>query len=373
MKIAVCLFKYFPYGGLQRDFIQISKELLNRGHALTAYTMAWDGEKPDWLDINILQVNGFTNHAKNRSFYRKFQQAILKSPVDLVFGFNKMPGLDLYYCADTCFATKAYENKGWLYRMTPRCKWSLIYEQSVVGLDAKTEIFLLSEAEGKAFQHYYNTPEERLHLIPPGIKRDRIRHKDSDREAEVIRNELGISPNIKVITFLGSNYKLKGLDRLLKAIASLSNSKQDNVKVLVIGRDKRLPYFQKLAEQMGVSRNIIFLGQRDDTPQLLFASDYLAHPAYLENTGTVIIEAVVAGAPVLCTEICGYSAYIKKYDLGWIVPEPFNQDDMNRLVSSMLQSEINWRQRCVEFAKTADVYSSSLRIAEKIETIGIDR
>ena len=370
MKIAVCLFKYFPYGGLQRDFIQISRELLDRGHSLSVYTGAWDGEKPDYLDINILPTSGFSNHAKNKSFYQQLQLALVENPVDLVFGFNKMPGLDVYFCADTCFATKAYEDKNWLYRMTPRCKWSLVYEEAVVSPEANAEILLLSAVEGRAFQRYYNTPEKRLHLIPPGIKRDRVRHEDSDKEAASIRKELNIKTDDKVIAFLGSDYKRKGLDRLLMSVAALPDSVREAVKVLVIGRDKHLPDFQKLAERLEVADHIIFVGQRDDVPQLLFASDYLAHPAYLENSGNAIVEALVAGISVLCTEKCGNSTYIKKYDLGWVVPEPFDQVEMNDLVLAMLHSEINWRQRCAEFAKTADVYSSPIRIAEFIEKMG---
>ena len=370
MKIAVCLFKYFPYGGLQRDFMQISKELLDRGHKVTVYTGAWDGEKPDYLDIHILPTSGFSNHAKNRSFHKQFQQAIAGSPVDLVFGFNKMPGLDVYFGADTCFATKAYEDKNWLYRLTARCKWSLIYEEAVVSPSVNTEVLILSAVEGKAFQRYYNTPEERLHLIPPGIKRDRIRHQDSDKEAAIIRQELNINANDKVIAFLGSDYKRKGLDRLLKSVASLPDTEREIVKVLVIGRDKHLPDFEKLARQLGVADNIIFVGQRDDVPQLLFASNYLVHPAYLENSGNAIIEALVAGLPVLCTEKCGNSTYIKNYDLGWVIPEPFNQTEMDDLVLTMLHSDVDWRQRCAEFASTADVYSSPVRIAELIERVG---
>ena len=367
MKIAVCLFKYFPYGGLQRDFIQISKELLDRGHDLTVYTMAWDGEKPDYLDINILPTSGFSNHAKNRNFHKKFQRAIAKNPVDLIFGFNKMPGLDVYFGADTCFATKAYEEKNWLYRMLPRCRWSLIYEKAVASPKVKTEILILSDVEGKAFQRYYNTPRKRLHLIPPGIKRDRVRHENSDKEAAIIRKEFNINADDNVIAFVGSDYKRKGLDRLLTSVASLPDTERKIIKVLVIGRDKRLPSFRKLAERLGVADNIIFAGQRDDVPHLLFASDYLVHPAYLENSGNVLIEALVAGLPVLCTKKCGNSTYIEKFDLGWIIPEPFNQTAMDNLMLTMLHSDENWHQRCAEFASNADVYSSPIRIAELIE------
>jgi hypothetical protein len=42
----------------------------------------------------------------------------------------------------------------------------------------------------------------------------------------------------------------------------------------------------------------------------LLGADLLIHPAYNENTGTVLLEAVVAGLPVLTTAVCGYAHYI---------------------------------------------------------------
>ena len=44
MKVALCLFKYFPYGGLQRDFLRIAKELKARGHEIRVYVQSWQGE-----------------------------------------------------------------------------------------------------------------------------------------------------------------------------------------------------------------------------------------------------------------------------------------------------------------------------------------
>ncbi len=370
MKIAVCLFKYFPYGGLQRDFVEISRELLSRGHTLVVYTGAWEGEKPDGFDIRILPVTGIGNHSRNRSFCKQVEKALANEPVDLVFGFNKMPGLDVYFCADTCFATKAYEDKNWLYRLTPRCKWSLIYEEAVVGLSSNAEILLLSSVEGEAFQRYYNTPSERLRLIPPGIKRDRVRNEESQVQGDKVREEFDIGPEEKLIAFLGSDYKRKGLDRLLLAVSALPEEERGKVKILVIGRDKRLPEFYGLANNLNIGDNVIFVGQRDDVPSLLFASDYLAHPAYLENSGNAILEAVVAGLPVLCTEKCGNSFYIKDHQLGWVIPEPFNQEQMNALLYQALNSTTDWPQRCMDFAKTADIYSSPIRIADIVEEVG---
>ena len=43
MKLAFALFKYFPYGGLERDFLRIAKECQSRGHEIFVYSFRLGG------------------------------------------------------------------------------------------------------------------------------------------------------------------------------------------------------------------------------------------------------------------------------------------------------------------------------------------
>ena len=55
MRLAFCLIKYFPHGGLQRSCLQIAEECLRRGHRVRMFTLAWDGAVPDGLEV-VLKV-----------------------------------------------------------------------------------------------------------------------------------------------------------------------------------------------------------------------------------------------------------------------------------------------------------------------------
>jgi UDP-glucose:(heptosyl)LPS alpha-1,3-glucosyltransferase len=43
MQLAFCLYKYFPFGGLQRDFLRIALACQARGHAMRVYTLELGG------------------------------------------------------------------------------------------------------------------------------------------------------------------------------------------------------------------------------------------------------------------------------------------------------------------------------------------
>ncbi|MCP4672796.1 MAG: glycosyltransferase family 4 protein, partial [Desulfobacula sp.] len=161
LKLAFCLFKYFPYGGLQVNFMNISKECYNRGYDIDVYTISWDGEKPDWLNITIMPVSGFSNHAKYQSFAKRFNERYNNKQYDAVVGFNKMPGLDVYYAADVLYAAKM-KDRSFLHQMTNRYNTLIKLEDSVFRQDAKTQILLLTPKERQLYKDYYGTASNRF-------------------------------------------------------------------------------------------------------------------------------------------------------------------------------------------------------------------
>ena len=69
-KVPLLLFKYFPYGGLQKDFLGVANELISRGHILKAFTRSWEGPIPEGLDVVVLGEKGKFNYSKNRNFVK---------------------------------------------------------------------------------------------------------------------------------------------------------------------------------------------------------------------------------------------------------------------------------------------------------------
>src|SRR5690554_749816 len=106
MQLAFVLYKYFPFGGLQRDFLRIAQVCQQRGHGIQVYTMGWEGERPTGFDIRIVKAGALTSQGRNEKFVARVQADLKRDPVDRVVGFNKMPGLDIYYAADGCYGTR---------------------------------------------------------------------------------------------------------------------------------------------------------------------------------------------------------------------------------------------------------------------------
>ncbi len=368
-RIAFCLYKYFPYGGLQRDFLRIAKLCHESGAVIRVYAYAWQGDLPEWVELCLVPKKGWTSQTRNRQFTQWVMQHRQHKPVDLLVGFNKMPGLDVYYAADGCYESRVTELYGSLYRLGGRYKHFSEYERAVFGETSITQVLMISKLQIPIFQKFYGTQSERLHLLPPGISKDRIAPVNASEVRAEFRKAFGIADDEKLVLMVGSGFKTKGVDRAVSALAALPAKTRDKTHLFVIGQDNPRSLL-KQAQKLGVEKQFQIFDGRDDIPRFMQGADLLIHPARHENTGTVLVEALVAGLPVLVTDVCGYAHYVTDADMGRVLSSPFDLGALTDALSSML-SEVDsmadqWRQRGKAFSTKADVYSMPRVAAKKI-------
>lgn len=368
MQLAFILYKYFPFGGLQRDFMRIALECQARGHIIRVYTPIWEGEVPTGFEVVVVPVKALFNHKRNEKLTAWVEADLAKRPVDRVVGFNKMPGLDVYYAADGCYEDKAQTLRNPLYKLWGRYKHFADYERAVFAPESKTEVLMISEVQQPLFIKHYHTPLQRFHLLPPGIAQDRRAPANAAEIRAEFRREFNLGDGDLLLVQIGSGFKTKGLDRSLKALAALPRELKQRTRLIAIGQDDPRA-FQLQAKALGVSDQVQILKGRSDIPRFLLGADLLIHPAYNENTGTVLLEALVSGLPVLVTDVCGYAHYIKEADAGRVLNGPFEQAKLDHLLADMLADDPRrafWGRNGLAYADNADLYSMPQKAADVI-------
>ena len=369
MRFAFALYNYFPYSGLARDFLRILVEAVERGHSVEVYVSKWQGDKPPGVNIHVLNTSALTNHGRNAQFHRRFKKAISKEHFDAVVGFNKMPGLDIYYGADYCYIARAMPRYGPVYRITPRYHYQHAFEHSVFHAHEDTTIFSLSSREMGVYQQHYGTPKSRFVLMPPTLDVARRLTGNYMEIREQKRAALGLKEE-KLLLFIGSGFKTKGLDRVIEAMHALPDELKQNTRLFIVGQDNTTKSHQHQIKKLGLGDQVSFLGGRDDVPELMIAGDLLIHPAYSENTGTVILEAIISGLPVIATDVCGYAPHIAKAQAGQILYSPFEQGLLNQALINMLTSHKRdiWRENGLEYGKNPDLYKMPETAVSAIES-----
>ncbi len=351
----------FPFGGVQRDMLRIAHDCISAGHEVTIYSGEWRGDMPDArIRVEVLKSRGWLNHQRHQSLINAMQNTLLNSPVDLVVGFNRMAGLDVYYAADPCYLQRAHEERSWLYRLTGRYRFFAEAEKAVVGLHSNCQILLLTERDKLSFQQWYATPDARFHLLQPSIPSEKFANKDRELCRRYARQQFGLPTEANIVLTVGSAFMRKGVDRVIDAIAALPNALQDNTWLIAIGEYESNSNIQAYCDKRAVAHRCIHVGGRDDVADLMVGADVLAHPARSELAGIVLIEAMTAGLPVLVTEVCGYASHIAQADAGMVLSSPYIQAEMNHTLTQMLQTtqQAKWRDNGMRYTENIKNTSS---------------
>lgn len=364
MKLALVLFDYFPYGGLQRDFLRIAEAARERGHRVRVLVSKWQGEVPADLDIVRLPVTAASNHARMARFAEAVARTLPEFGADRVLGFNRLPGLDAYFASDSCFAEQLAA-KPVAVRLLPRYRTYRRLERETL---ARAYCFFLNDRQKAEYRRHYTLSEGRFEVLPPGIEADRRRPDDAGAVRERTRRALGLEPGHRVMLFLGSGFRVKGLDRALAAFAALPPEQAQSARLLIAGNDDAAPYLKALNQTQ--RRRVSVLGPRDDVPALLQAADLLLHPAYREAAGLVLLEAAAAGLPVLTTDTCGYARYVRDAGVGEVLGSPFRQAALDRTLATMLAAAPGtWAEKGIEFGRQAWLYRLPERVVDRLETL----
>lgn len=367
LKVAFCIYKYFPFGGLQRDFLRIAKEISSRGHEVRVYVRQWDGEKPASFQIVEVPTFALTNTGKNEKYYHWVRKHLLANPVDRVVGFNRMPGLDVYFAGDVCYAN-ANEHRNSFYKLTPRYKHSIAFEKAVFNKGNKTKILLLTESSKESFQKFYGTEANRFFVLPPGIDIERKYSNQPKETRSQFRQEFAISPRQKLLLQVCSNYELKGVDRSILAIANLPFEIRKNILFFVVGQDNP-EKMRLLAKKMGLEKQIKFFGGRDDIARFMLGADIMLHPAKREAAGIVILESIISGLPIVVSGLCGYAPYVKYAEAGIILNEPFKQQEYSQALQKILEDDAllkQWKSNAQKYADHANLYDLARQAADII-------
>jgi len=365
MHFAFAIVSLFPGGGLQRDCLDIARRVRMLGHDVTIFTSRKSGDGfADDLPMRILRVGGHTNHRRQRAFSDEFMRDA-SGQFDLLVGFDKLGGLDVLYCSDRSTQARAARNPA--LHLLPRY-WEYIgLEKECFAPERTTKVLLLSEPQLNEYWSSWTTEPKRLVLLPPTLVPARRRPElRNDGTREEWRLRLGLSPDDWAWIAVGVQPRTKGIDRTIRALRGFADA-----RLLIVGLDEggiRSAPIRRLAGWLGVADRIKWLGHREDVPELMAAADVFVHPARYDTTGTVILEAIVNGLPVITSSACGYAKHVSTADAGIVVPEPYRQRTLVAALQAARDAACmaHWSKSGSEYGEQSSLYEGRGRATELI-------
>ena len=171
----------------------------------------------------------------------------------------------------------------------------------------------------------------RVRVIPNGIELLRYRQRSDGDDWIRTRRQLGIDGSEPLLLLPAVLREGKGHRLLLRCLPGLVRDFPD-IRVAFAGSGELEAALRTEAEQL-VGDRVLFLGHRDDIPDLLLASDLVVLPSVAEALPTVLMEAAAAGRPVVATRVGGVPEVVDHGRSGLLVPP----DDSQALLSAITQ------------------------------------
>ena len=171
-----------------------------------------------------------------------------------------------------------------------------------------------SKAAGDALQHVLRLKAAQRRVIPNAVVR-----RDPEAAAEKTRTALGVARDRRIALVVARLEVRKGHRYLLEALQHLPTSCAD-LMVVVAGSGPERAALERLAESLGVSNRVRFLGEHPDPWSLYELADIVVLPSIgNEDFPIVILEAMAAGRPVVATRVAGIPDQVVDHVTGRIV------------------------------------------------------
>lgn len=195
-----------------------------------------------------------------------------------------------------------------------------------------------------AFLERYPVDPARVKVVHPGVDADRFAGLDREACRREIRERHGIGETDLVVLFVGMNFEVKGLDRVIAAVARAGpGTPGTRWRILVVGRGDEERY-RRISREAGIGDSVFFAGTREDGIEKYYrASDLLMLLSAFDTFGMVVLEAMAAGLPVVVSARVGAKDIVDEGVNGFVASNPEDADAVAATLSVMADAGIRTR------------------------------
>lgn len=168
-------------------------------------------------------------------------------------------------------------------------------------------------------------PEDLIRVIHSGVE---------PPDEETLRTPFGAS-HTPVVGTAGPLEGAKGLHFFLRAIPRVLAAYRP-VEFLVAGAGPEEHALRRLAEDLGITEFLTFVPNVFDLSTSLSAMDIYCLPSIKQGLGTIMLEAMARGKPVIASGVGGVYGVVTDGETGLLVP-PSDSDALSERIIELLQ------------------------------------
>lgn len=332
LRLAIARQQYNPFGGAERfvagalsalkDITRIEVTLLTRSwneSAETASGRRIEIVNPAYRRLPFGRVN------RDRSFADAVGEIIRTGRFDLVQAHERIPGCHIFRAGDGIHAAWLRHREvglsalgKWWQRLDPYHAYTVEAERAMFRHANLRAVICNSAMVAAEIRETYDVAPEKLHVIYNGVDLDVYSQENLLKFRKTIRNQFGIPDEAPLILYVGSGYQRKGVKSLLTAM-KCDDLRKTGAYLVVVGADKHIDRYKRLAEQYKIGHRAIFAGPQRHVAPWYGAADVFALPTQYDPCPNAALEALAAGLPTLTSPTCGVAELIRSPLAGAVV------------------------------------------------------
>jgi len=391
--VAIVLEWFLPSTGGQSYFSGLIKELVKRGHEVHVFATKIEGTSGPEYTVHLIPSLKFPRSLRLLSFVLNSARMINLHDFDIIHQvmesltmnvFNPHSGVEKAYLRQE-FAS-INNRLYYLIRLikryfTPRHYIALWIQKKQFQIRRVKKIIAISTMVKNDIIRYYKVPEEKIEVVFNCVDINRFHPRNRDLYRRSIREFLNIQDHTFILLFAGHNYRLKGLETLLGALAVLKETvHRQSIHLLITGRGQ-ITRYKRIARKLGVLDLTTFLGPVKDMEKFYGASDIYVHPTFYDSCSLTVLEALASGIPVITTRFNGAADIMISDEGGKVLDDPKDVKSLGEAIAIFLDKErrekarITARQWIEKYTteynaeKTLEVYYKVLGETDRSSTL----
>lgn len=350
VKIAIVKKKFCESGGggAERYAAKVCSELLKRGYDLKIYAeeiINVPADKYNFVRVPKTLLYGFST---TTNFHAAVQRQLRKDNSDLVYAISRTYPADLLRVSDQIYAVwikKILRRK--FYFLNPRHLELLRLEKKIFNPSNSGKIIVNSLLVKRQLISEFSFPEENIRHIRNGVDRTIFFPARDKNEICEIRKNLRLPENKFVFLFPACNFKIKGIECIIKTLENLDPTVKDKILILAVGGDIDSSGAKKM-DKLGIGHLFRFDKRTERMRDYYVASDMLFFPSLYEPFANVCLEASACALPILTTEMNGSSELVRHGSSGFVVSEAMDFKAMSQAICDFIRLDAETRAKFAE-------------------------
>lgn len=187
-----------------------------------------------------------------------------------------------------------------------------------------------------------------------GVDEEKFNIKMMEEEKIKLRESLGLKQNDIVISYVAELNENKNQVMIINSIKKLVKT-IPNIKVLLIGKGIYKKVIENAITENKLTQNVFLLGYRKDVPQILKVTDLYISTSKREGLPVNIMEAMLAGLPIIATKCRGNRNLIDNNKTGILI-DINDEVQLSEKIKELLENKKEAKRLGINAQKDAEVY-----------------